>query len=102
MFAVIKTGGKQYCVEPGKKIKIEKIEAAKNGKIVFDEVLLLADDKKVDVGMPHVKGAHIEGVLIKQGRTQKIIVFRYHNKTRTRVKRGHRQYFAEVEITKVS
>ena len=101
MYAVIKTGGKQYLVEPGKKLKIEKMNAKEGGKIVFNEVLLAFDNKKVEVGTPLVKGAKVEAKVLKQGRNRKVIVFRYHSKTRYRKKKGHRQHFTEVEITKI-
>src|SRR3989344_9008835 len=101
MYAVIKTGGKQYLVEPGKKLKIEKLDVAEGGKVVFDEVLLVFDDKKTDVGTPLVKSAKVEAKVLKQGRAKKVIVFRYHSKTRYRKKKGHRQHFTEVEITKI-
>jgi|SRR3989338_4508888 len=102
MFAVVKTGGKQYLVLPGQKLKIEKLDAKEGGKIVFDEVLLVSDDKKVEIGAPLVKGAKVEAKVLRQGRAKKIIVFRYHSKTRYRKKKGHRQPFTEVEITKIT
>ena len=100
-FAIIKTGGKQYRVEPGQTLKIEKIEAAENGTVVFDEVLLTSDEKGVKVGAPHVAGAKVEAKLVKDGRAKKVIVFKYHSKTRYKKKKGHRQEFTEVEITAI-
>lgn len=101
MFAVIKTGGKQYLIQPGQKLKIEKINAGEGDNFLFEEVLLTADDKEVKIGMPLVKGAKVEAGVLRQGRERKIIVFKYHNKTRYRKKRGHRQHFTEVEIKKI-
>ena len=101
MFAVIKTGGKQYLVSPGQKLKIEKLAVPESGDIVFDEVLLIADGEKTEIGTPKVEGAKVEAKVIKNGRARKIIVFRYHNKTRYRKKKGHRQHFTEVEIKRV-
>ena len=101
MFAVIKTGGKQYIVEPGQKLKIEKVDAKDGDVFNFDQVLLAGDDKKVEVGMPHVSGARVEAKVIRQGRGDKVIVFKYHAKTRYRKKKGHRQPFTEVEIIKI-
>lgn len=101
MFAVVKTGGKQYLVSPGQKLRIEKLDAKEGGKVVFSEVLLLADDKKVEIGTPTVKGAKVEARVLKQGREKKIIVFKYHAKTRYRKKKGHRQHFTEIEVTKI-
>lgn len=100
-FAVIKTGGKQYKVEPGQKLRIEKIDAKEGGKISFDEVLLVADGDKVEIGMPHVKGAKVEAEVLEQGRDRKKIVFKYHAKARYRKFKGHRQPFTEVEIKKI-
>ncbi|MEK7124032.1 MAG: 50S ribosomal protein L21 [Patescibacteria group bacterium] len=100
-FAIIKTGGKQYKVEPGKKIKVEKLEAEQGGAVVFDNVLLVADGDKVEIGAPLVSGAKISGNVVKQGRDKKKIVFRYHSKTRYRKKKGHRQPFTEVEIKEI-
>ncbi|OGZ34708.1 MAG: 50S ribosomal protein L21 [Candidatus Portnoybacteria bacterium RBG_19FT_COMBO_36_7] len=100
-FAVIKTGGKQYKVSPGQKIKIEKIDAEENKGVVFDEVLLIDDGKKVEVGQPLVKGAKVEGKILKQDRADKITIFKYKSKKRYQVKRGHRQPFSLVEITKI-
>lgn len=100
-FAVIKTGGKQYRVAVGNKVKIEKVEAAIDGKVVFDKVLLTVDGEKVNIGAPEVAGAKVEGKVLKQGRNKKVIVFKYHSKTRRRKKNGHRQPFTEVEITKI-
>lgn len=99
--AVIKTGGKQYLVTPGQKLKVEKLNAREGGKIVFGEVLLVSNDKKMEIGTPYVKGAKIEAKILKQGRGKKVIVFKYHSKTRYRKKKGHRQFFTEVEITKI-
>lgn len=98
-FAVIETGGKQYGVSAGKKLKVEKLEAKEGDSLVFDKVLLMADGENVGVGMPYVDGAKVEAKVLKQGRADKIIVFRYHSKTRYRKKKGHRQMFTEVEIT---
>lgn len=111
MLAIIKTGGKQYLVSPGDKIKIEKIDkpafakatvGKKEGQeIVFDEVLLLQKGNKLEIGNPLVKGAKVIGKIISQGKGKKIIVFKWKAKTRYKVKRGHRQPFTEVEITKI-
>lgn len=100
-FAVIETGGKQYKVEVGQKLKIEKVEGEAGAKVVFDKVLLVADGDKAEIGAPLVKAAKVEATVIKQARDRKKIVFRYHSKTRYRKKKGHRQSFTEVEISKI-
>jgi len=99
MFAVIKTGGKQYLVSPDQKIKIEKLEGEAGEKVSFDQVLLLADEGKVQIGKPDISGAKVEGEIIKQARDRKKIIFTYHSKARVRKTKGHRQFFTEVKIT---
>ena len=98
MIAVIETGGKQYKVSPGQKIKVERLEGAEGANLNFDKVLLIADEKEVKIGAPYVDGAKVEAKIIKQGRDKKKIVFRYHSKTRYRKKKGHRQHYTEAEI----
>lgn len=101
MLAVIKTGGKQYLVSPGQKIKIEKVDVKEGKEITFKEVLLLEKQRKLEIGTPLVKGAKVIGKVLKQGKGKKIIVFKYKSKTRYKVKKGHRQHFTEIEITKI-
>jgi|SRR3989344_942537 len=101
MFAVIETGGKQYRVSPGQKVKIEKLEIKEGESLVFDKVLLKADGESVTIGAPYISGAKVEAKVVRQARNKKVIIFKYHSKTRQRKKRGHRQYFTEVEVTKV-
>lgn len=100
-FTVIETGGKQYKVSAGQKIKVEKIKAESGNNFVFDKVLLVADGEKVDIGTPYVSGAAVEGKVLKQARDKKKIVFRYHSKTRYRKTKGHRQSYTEIEISKI-
>ena len=102
MLAVIKTGGKQYIVSPGHKIKIEKIDAKEGKEITFKDVLLLEKRKKVEIGTPLVKGVKVIGKVLKHGKGKKVIVFKYKPKTRYKVKKGHRQLFTEVEVTKIA
>jgi large subunit ribosomal protein L21 len=98
-FAVITTGGKQYKVAPGSKIKVEKIAGAAGEKVAF-EVLLKADKDDVKIGAPHLDGK-AEGVIVRQFRDEKKIIFKYSPKSRTRRKKGHRQEMTEVEIKKI-
>ena len=99
-FAVIKTGGKQHLVKKGDKLKISKVDAEESGNFEFDEVLLIAD-KEVKIGEPFIGGVKVSAKILKQGRSKKVIVFHYHNKTRYRKKAGHRQHFTEVEILEI-
>lgn len=102
MLAVIETGGKQYCVEPGDKIKVEKLNAEPGADFVFDKVLLTADDKGTKVGAPYLAGAKVTGKIVREARAKKVIIFKYKPKKRYRKKQGHRQPFTEVEIGTIS
>lgn len=98
MKAVIKTCGKQYYVEEGSVLYLEKLDAKQGEKITFDEVLML-DGK---VGSPLVKGAKVEGEVIKHGKQKKIKVYKYRQKKKYRRTQGHRQPYTKVEIIKVA
>jgi large subunit ribosomal protein L21 len=87
MLAVIKTGGKQYLVSPGQKIKIEKVEGEKGKEIVFDQVLLLEEGKNLKIGKPYLKGVKVLGKILEQGRGEKS-------------KKGPRQFYTSVVIEK--
>ena len=97
--AVIKTGGKQYIVSPGKKLKIEKLPQEEGSEVVFSEVLLLENDTDIEIGTPFIEGAKVTGKLLEQGKAKKVVVFKFKAKKRERKKRGHRQPFSEIEIT---
>lgn len=101
MLAVIKTGGKQYIVAPGKKIRIEKISEKEGSEVTFSEVLLLQKGKTLEIGTPLVKGAKVIGKIIGHGKAKKIIIFKYKPKKRYKVKKGHRQPFTEIEILRI-
>lgn len=101
MLAVIRTGGKQYRVAPGQRIKIEKIEGEEGNRVVFDEVLLVADNGKIEIGQPLVAGTRASGKILEQGRSKKITILKYKPKKRYQVKKGHRQPFTAVEINAV-
>jgi len=100
-FAIIKTGGKQYLVSPGEKIKIEKLEEKEGEEVIFDQVLLVKKGKKTEIGTPQVKKAQIKGKVLAQGKRKKVVVFKYQASKRYHVKKGHRQPFTEVEIEKI-
>jgi large subunit ribosomal protein L21 len=99
--AVVETGGKQFLVKPGDKLNISKIVGDKGASVTFDKVLLRADGDNIEIGKPYVSGANVEAKVIKQDRADKVLVMKYHNKTRYRRKRGHRQHFTQVEIVTV-
>lgn len=105
LFAVIKTGGKQYKVQEGDTLSVEKIDESlrqAQGKVVFDQVLLTNDGKNTKVGKPLVSGAKVEAKVLEDGKGDKKIVFRYKAKTRRRKKKGHRQLYTKVQIIKIS
>lgn len=96
--AVIKTGGKQYLVKKGNKIKIEKLEEKEGKEITFTDVLLVQKDKRVEIGKPVIKDAKVVAKILEQGKGDKIIIFKYKSKKRYKKKAGHRQPYTEVEI----
>jgi len=96
--AIIKTGDKQYKVAPGQKLKIEKIEGKEGEKVSFDEVLLLVEKGKTQIGQPRVSGAKVSAKILQQDKDKKVTIFKYKSKKRYHVKRGHRQPFSLVEI----
>lgn len=99
-FAIIKTGGKQYLVEAGQKLQIEKLQN-ENGTVSFPEILAIGDENGIELGNPTLKNAKVEAEFVRDGRSQKVIVARYHSKTRYRKNRGHRQHFTEVKIKEI-
>lgn len=101
MYAVIKTGGKQYRVTEGDRLRIEKLPGDVGASITFDEVLMLGGDK-VSIGKPLVSGAKVTATILAQDRAKKVIVFKFRRRKNYRRKRGHRQPFTEVRITGVS
>lgn len=101
--AVIKTGGKQYLVSVGDEIKVEKIKDKKQGdKVIFDQVLLVQKQKKIEIGAPFVKNAKVTGEIVAEARNKKITILKYKPKTRYKVKKGHRQPFMKIKIEKIS
>ncbi|MFV0247137.1 MAG: 50S ribosomal protein L21 [Mycoplasmatales bacterium] len=97
MNAVIKTGGKQYNVSEKDIIYVEKLDVEEGKTVTFDEVLALGDK----IGTPLVEGAKVSGKVLKHGKGKKIIVFKYRPKKDSRTKKGHRQNYTKVEITKI-
>lgn len=98
MKAVIETGGKQYLVEKGSVIYVEKLDAEVGKTINFDKVLIVDDN----VGMPYITGAKVVGEVVKQGKEKKIIVYHYRQKKKFRKKQGHRQPYTKIEIKSIS
>ncbi|MEK7124821.1 MAG: 50S ribosomal protein L21 [Patescibacteria group bacterium] len=100
-FAIVKTGGKQYKVSEGDVLRIEKLEST-GEEVTFDNVLLTSDGKDATVGTPTVPGAVVTAKVLSNGKGEKKMVFRYKSKTRQRKKKGHRQPYTEIRITKIS
>ncbi len=100
MLAVIKTGGKQYLVQPGDKIKVEKLDKKEGEEILFSDVLLVEKNpKKIEIGKPFVEGVKVQAKVLKHGKGEKLIIFKYKPKKRYKRKIGHRQPYTEIEIT---
>jgi large subunit ribosomal protein L21 len=101
MYAVIKTGGKQYRVSEGSRLRVEKLPGAAGDKVELSEVLMLGGEKLV-VGKPMVQGAKVNAEIVAQGRDKKVIVFKIRRRKRYRRKNGHRQPFTELKVTGIS
>lgn len=100
MYAIIQTGGKQYRVEVGDEVLVEKLDAEVDTEVSFD-VLLLADGETVTVGKPIIEGLKATGKVVEHGKGKKVIIFKYKAKKNSRKKRGHRQPFTKVTITAI-
>ncbi|MFZ1984477.1 MAG: 50S ribosomal protein L21 [Desulfatitalea sp.] len=98
MYAVVATGGKQYKVEAGEVLRVEKLQGDVGAQVAFDQVLLLADGETVTVGQPMVQGATVKGHIVEQGKNKKILVFKYKRRKRYRRKQGHRQLYTAIKI----
>ena len=102
MYAIIESCGKQYKVAEGDVVFFEKLDVEEGKKVTFDNVVLVSDDKKVEVGAPYVKGVKVEGKVVSHGKGKKILVYKYKAKKNYRRTQGHRQPYTKVEITKIS
>ena len=101
MYAIIRSGGKQFRAEPGKTIRVPSLEAEAGGQVTFDDVLIAATDDGLQVGTPNVKGATVVGEVVKHGKDKKIIIFKWKRRKNYRRKAGHRQDFTEVRINDI-
>lgn len=102
MYALIETGGKQYRVQEGDVLSVEKLVADEGERVNFNKVLLIGGEKEIKIGKPYVEGAAVEGEVQFHGRDKKIIVFKYKAKKNYKKKQGHRQPFTRVRITKIN
>jgi large subunit ribosomal protein L21 len=102
MYAVIKTGGKQYRVAPGEKIKVEQIPADVGTEITIDQVLMVGEGESVSIGTPLVTGAQVKATVLAQGRGPKIKIFKMRRRKHYQKHQGHRQNFTELRIDGIS
>ena len=102
MYAVIQTGGKQYRVEEGTYLKIEKLELGTGDIIEFDNVLMIQSDDEVKVGLPYIEGGKVTATVLSQGRHDKIKIIKFRRRKHHMKQMGHRQYYTEIQITGIS
>ncbi len=102
MYAVIQTGGKQYRVEAGDRLKVEKLNATEGDTVAFDKVLLIRSDESIKTGTPYVEGSKVTARVIAHGRHQKIHIIKFKRRKHHMKRQGHRQYYTEVQITDIS
>ena len=101
MYAIIKTGGKQYKVQEGDVVYVEKLGMEDGAAVSFDEVIAVGDGAELKIGAPTVEGASVEGRVIKTGKKKKVLVFKYNSKKNYRRRQGHRQPYTKVQIEKI-
>ena len=102
MYAVVETGGKQYRVQEGDTIFVEKLSGESGNNITLDKVLLISNDGEIKVGKPVLEGASVEAEILEQGKAKKIIVFKYKSKKDYRKKQGHRQPYTKLKINSIN
>jgi large subunit ribosomal protein L21 len=102
VYAVFRTGGKQYRARQGERLRVEKLDAAVGDAVEFDQVLMVGEGASVKVGAPLVAGGKVEGKVVSQGRDDKIMIVKFRRRKHYRRTQGHRQPFTEVEITSIS
>ncbi len=101
MYAVIKTGGKQYKVMEGNILKVEKLEVEPGNNITFNEVLMIADGDKVQVGTPTLEAASVEAKILSQGKGKKVHILKFRRRKHSMKQQGHKQLFTEIKISKI-
>lgn len=102
MYAVIKTGGKQYKVAAGDYLKVEKLDGDVGSKVVIDKILMLADGDNVTIGSPLVTGAKINATVLSHGKGDKVMIFKFHRRKHYRKTQGHRQSYTEIQIDDIN
>jgi large subunit ribosomal protein L21 len=102
VYAVFRTGGKQYRARQGERVRIERLDAAVGDAVAFDQVLLVGEGAEIKVGAPLVAGGKVEATVVSQGRDEKITIIKFRRRKHYKRTQGHRQAFTEVEITSIS
>ncbi len=102
MYAVIQTGGKQYRVEEGTTLKIEKLELGSSDTVEFDKVLMVQSDSETKIGQPYIESGKVTAKVISQGRHKKVKIIKFKRRKHHMKQMGHRQYFTEIQITGIS
>ena len=101
MYAVVQSGGKQYRVEQGQTIRVERLSGDVGQKVEIADVLLVADGSQVSIGQPLVRGARVSAEIVRQGKGKKLLIYKYRRRKRYRRKQGHRQPFTALKITAI-
>ena len=102
MYAVIQTGGKQYRVQEGTYLKIEKLELNTGDSVEFDKVLMIQNDDDIKIGLPYIDGGKVTATVLSQGRHDKIKIIKFRRRKHHMKQMGHRQYYTEIQITGIS
>ncbi len=101
-YAIIESGGKQYKAVEGSTIVVDRLNLESGKKVTLDEVLLIADEGKYNIGTPVIEGATVSATVVEEFKGPKVLVFKYHPRKRYRLKKGHRQWYTKLEIKKIS
>lgn len=101
MYAVIKTGGKQYKVQEGDTLRVEKLDGSENGEVEFNDVLMVSDGENVTLGQPAIEDAIVKGHILEQGKGKKVLIFKFKRRKGYRNLRGHRQQYTAVKIDSI-
>ena len=102
MYAIIRTGGKQYQVSPGERLRVEKLAGNVGDSLEIDDVLMVVDGEDIKIGQPVVEGAKVSAKIVEQGKAKKVLVFKKKRRKGYEVKKGHRQFFTNLEIQEIS
>lgn len=101
MYAIIRTGGKQYQVEPGTRVRVEKLDGSVGDTVELSDVLMVAEGNSLKIGQPVVEGASVKALIVEQDKAKKVIIFKKKKRKGYQVKRGHRQPFTALEIKEI-